>query len=153
MRLLRLRKSHVPSRRSQQQTILYETRTNEPKSGYMRGFAVSPRFCGPIDHAPPGGHSSHASTLQCSPQRARRPLMPRLCQGPQGPSPHITMLLAGRRSLVAGCPRSPLTPRQDLVWLGDVLKHRKSATLPVELQGPEGARHATLRFNSIGICD
>ena len=48
---------------------------------------------------------------------------------------------------------APPMPRQDLVWLGDVLKHRKSATLPVELQGPEGARHATLRFNSIGICD
>ena len=41
---------------------------------------------------------------------------------------------------------APPMPRQDLVWLGDVLKHRKSATLPVELQGyyqgPEGARQA-----------
>ena len=60
----------------------------------------------------------------------------------------VSFLVLGLRVAAA-----PPMPRQDLVWLGDVLKHRKSATLPVELQGPEGARHATLRFNSIGICD
>ena len=60
----------------------------------------------------------------------------------------VSFLVLGLRVAAA-----PPMPRQDLVLLGDVLKHRKSAALPVELQGPEGARHATLRFNSIGICD